>query len=95
MSVHKNSRGLGLGALLVALVEAHARAIGARTVVLSTGSWMDLAMRLYESCGYRVVRTMDFDFLPEREKQPEEVQQREGATFYEKPVADTDGGAKL
>ena len=45
MSVHKNSRGLGLGALLVALVEAHARAIGAATVVLSTGSWMDLAMR--------------------------------------------------
>ena len=45
MSVHKNSRGLGLGALLVALVEAHARAIGATTVVLSTGSWMDLAMR--------------------------------------------------
>ena len=54
-----------------------------------------VADRLYESCGYRVVRTMDFDFLPEREKQPEEVQRREGATFYEKPVADTDAAAKL
>ena len=54
-----------------------------------------VADRLYESSGYRVVRTMDFDFLPEREKQPEEVQQREGATFYEKPVADADAAAKL
>ena len=38
---------------------------------------------------------MDFDFLPEREKQPEEVQRREGATFYEKPVADADAAARL
>lgn len=52
MSVHKNSRGLGLGARLVRVVEEHARLVGARRVVLSTYTVMDLARVLYESCGF-------------------------------------------
>ena len=52
-------------------------------MVLSTGSVMDLAMKLYESCGYEVERTMRFG-LPGSEALSEELQDREGATFYQK-----------
>ena len=62
MSVHHNSRGLGLGARLVQLVEDHARSVGAKRVVLSTGSSMDLAIKLYESCGYEVRNNLNANF---------------------------------
>ena len=127
MSVHKNSRGLGLGGRLVEVVEEHARSIGAhaassavtvaacstksvadctvhltpmhlrrpgaKRVVLSTGSVMDLAMNLYEGCGYEVQRTMRFG-LPGAELLGEEKQDSEGATFYQK-VLNVANAAKL
>ena len=52
MSVSATARGLGLGQRLVWTVEEHAIRHGFRTVMLSTGMVMDLAIRLYESCGY-------------------------------------------
>ena len=52
MSVSAAARGLGLGKQLVRVVEEHAIRHGFSTVMLSTGMVMDLAIRLYESCGY-------------------------------------------
>ena len=46
---------------------------------------MDLAMKLYESCGFTVERTMRFG-LPGSEMLTEAEQDIEGATFYEKYV---------
>ena len=54
-------------------------------MILSTRTLMDLAMKLYESCGFSVERTMRFG-LPGSEMLTEAEQDREGATFYEKYV---------
>ena len=54
-------------------------------MVLSTCTLMDLAMTLYESCGFQVTRTMRFG-LPGSEKLTEAERELEGATFYEKLV---------
>jgi GNAT superfamily N-acetyltransferase len=57
LSVSSTARGLGLGARLVATVEAHAAAQGFDTVRLGTHPVMAPAVRLYESLGY--VRVQD------------------------------------
>jgi ribosomal protein S18 acetylase RimI-like enzyme len=48
----KESRGLGVGAELVAAFEEHARRLGARTVRLSVYPENTSARRLYERCGW-------------------------------------------
>ena len=48
-------RGLGLGRRLLAEVEGHARAAGARTVRLETNGSLTEAIALYRAAGYREV----------------------------------------
>ncbi|KAJ1486708.1 acyl-CoA N-acyltransferase [Baffinella frigidus] len=52
MAVHAGARGLGVASALVKTLEDHARARGICRVVLSTGTVMIAAQRLYERCGY-------------------------------------------
>lgn len=61
MSVHANARGLGVATQLTAALEAHAWVAGIGRVVLSTGSVMAPAQRLYERCGYDKKRYVPFD----------------------------------
>lgn len=53
MSVHKDVRGKGVGQMLCKTLEAHAVAKGMRRVALSTLAEMDLAIALYQKCGYQ------------------------------------------
>ncbi|HEY7488686.1 MAG TPA: GNAT family N-acetyltransferase [Streptosporangiaceae bacterium] len=52
MYVSPSARGAGIGARLLAELEAHARALGLRRVVLETGERQHEAVRLYERAGY-------------------------------------------
>lgn len=47
------ARGTGLGRKLVAALEAEARALGVRRLVLETGTRQHAALALYEKCGFR------------------------------------------
>jgi GNAT superfamily N-acetyltransferase len=51
MFVDPNLRGLGLGRRLVAALEAEARALGARRLVLETGTRQLAALALYQATG--------------------------------------------
>ncbi|KAJ1451836.1 acyl-CoA N-acyltransferase [Pelagophyceae sp. CCMP2097] len=62
MSVHTNSRGLGLATALLEALEARAVEGGRKRVVLSTGFVMVPAQKLYEGRGYSVLRREVFDF---------------------------------
>ena len=55
MWVASAMRGLGLGRRLLADLEAHAAAGGARTLRLETNRTLDEAIRLYRAAGYREV----------------------------------------
>ena len=56
MWVSEAIRGLGLGRRILAELEAHARAYGARTVRLETNRALTEAVGLYRTAGYREVR---------------------------------------
>ncbi len=51
----KAARGCGLGAALLASIEAQAKACGYQTVYLETHSALREALRLYERAGYREI----------------------------------------
>ncbi len=53
MYVRDELRGRGLGRLLLAALEDHAAALGARRLLLETGLEQPEAIRLYEQAGYR------------------------------------------
>jgi GNAT superfamily N-acetyltransferase len=55
MYVVPEARGRGLSRLMLAALEDLARDVGARRVVLETGSKQPEAMRLYETSGYAVI----------------------------------------
>jgi putative acetyltransferase len=55
MFVVPSARGLGVGAGLLASVDAHAVATGIRTVQLETGPLQDVAIRLYQRGGYSLI----------------------------------------
>jgi putative acetyltransferase len=52
MYVAPAARGLGLGRRLVAALEAEARALGARKLVLETGTRQTAALALYRASGF-------------------------------------------
>jgi GNAT superfamily N-acetyltransferase len=52
MYVAPDARGLGLGRRVLAELEAEARRLGARTVVLETGVRQPEAIAMYEKAGY-------------------------------------------
>jgi GNAT superfamily N-acetyltransferase len=52
MYVHPEQRGRGLGRRLLAALEAEARALGLRRIVLETGVRQAAALALYEAAGY-------------------------------------------
>jgi L-amino acid N-acyltransferase YncA len=52
MFVSPRWRGLGISALILARLEAEAAALGARRIVLETGSRQDAAIALYQRRGY-------------------------------------------
>ena len=52
MYVEPSVRGRGIGRALVQALEAEARRLGARRVVLETGTRLAPAIRLYETTGY-------------------------------------------
>ncbi len=52
MYIEPNARGHGLGRQLVAALEAKARALGARRVVLETGIRQEAALALYRNTGF-------------------------------------------
>ena len=53
MYVSPAERGRGLGRLLVVELEAEARALGARRLVLETGTRQQAALALYHAAGFR------------------------------------------
>ena len=55
MYVRPESRGTGVGKLLLAALEDEARALGAERVVLETGVAQPESIGLYERAGYRAV----------------------------------------
>jgi putative acetyltransferase len=55
MFVDPNLRGLGLGRRLVAALEAEARALGARRLVLETGTRQLAALALYQATGFQPI----------------------------------------
>lgn len=57
MAVFKTHRRRGIARELLQVAESFCRAFGYRTVVLSTSELQAPAMRLYESSGYRLLRT--------------------------------------
>lgn len=57
MAVFKSHRRRGIARELLQVAEAFCRDFGYRTVVLSTSELQIPAMRLYESSGYRLLRT--------------------------------------
>ena len=64
--VDSTERGRGLGRLLMAELEAVARAGGAPRLILQTGDRQPEAVRLYERVGYRPIPTYEpyVDALP-------------------------------
>jgi ribosomal protein S18 acetylase RimI-like enzyme len=56
------AQGRGIGLLLVTACLDRARSVGKRRVVISTGSWMTTAQRLYERLGF--VRLPERDWTP-------------------------------
>jgi putative acetyltransferase len=55
MYVAPSERGRGLGRRLVASLEAEARALGARRLVLETGIWQAAALKLYQATGFQPI----------------------------------------
>src|SRR5437867_987214 len=55
MYVRPRLRGLGVGRQLVASLEAEARALGARRLILETGRRQEAALSLYRRCGFEEV----------------------------------------
>lgn len=55
MYVAPAARGTGLGRRLVAALEAEARALGVRRLVLETGTRQDAALALYAATGFRPI----------------------------------------
>ena len=55
MYVTPAARGLGIGRQLVAALEAEAAALGARRLVLETGSRQTAALALYARCGFEPI----------------------------------------
>jgi len=55
MYVSPAERGRGLGRLLVAELEAEARALGVRCLVLETGTRQHAALALYRAAGFRSI----------------------------------------
>jgi ribosomal protein S18 acetylase RimI-like enzyme len=56
MYVAPAARGTGLGRRLVAALEAEARALGVRRLVLETGVKQDAALALYRATGFLPIR---------------------------------------
>jgi ribosomal protein S18 acetylase RimI-like enzyme len=59
LGVAPNARGRGLGRALTEECIRRARADGARTIGLATRDVMAAARAMYESLGFRYVRTVD------------------------------------
>jgi putative acetyltransferase len=55
MYVSPSVRGAGLGRRLVAALEAEARALGVRRLVLETGTRQEAALALYHATGFRPI----------------------------------------
>jgi GNAT superfamily N-acetyltransferase len=55
MYVRPDARGRGLGRHLVAALEAEARALGLRRLVLETGIRQDAALALYRAAGFQPI----------------------------------------
>jgi putative acetyltransferase len=55
MYVRPLARGRGIGACLVAALEARVRARGGRRVILECGTAQPEAMALYRRCGYELI----------------------------------------
>lgn len=55
MYVIPTARGAGLGRRLVAALEAHARALGVRRLVLETGVRQEAALALYQATGFHPI----------------------------------------
>ena len=55
MYVSPSLRGKGLGRRLVAALEAEARALGVRRLVLETGIWQAAALALYRGAGFKPI----------------------------------------
>lgn len=55
MYVSPDVRGTGLGRRLVAALEAEARALGVRRLVLETGTRQEAAIALYRATGFRPI----------------------------------------
>ena len=55
MYVSPTVRGRGLGRRLVAALEAEARALGIRRLVLETGIWQAAALALYRATGFHPI----------------------------------------
>jgi GNAT superfamily N-acetyltransferase len=55
MYVDQTVRGLGLGRRLVAALEAEARALGMRRLVLETGTRQEAALALYRATGFEPI----------------------------------------
>jgi GNAT superfamily N-acetyltransferase len=60
MAVEPRARGQGIGARLLAAVEAHARAGGHGRLHLRTAPFLTAALALYERAGYRRTGVSDF-----------------------------------
>ena len=84
MSVHINSRGLGLATHLVETLEEFARRRGFERVVLTTGMVMKQAQLLYEACGYTEVHRSVY---PEALEDPDRDPETEGFVGFEKKLA--------
>jgi ribosomal protein S18 acetylase RimI-like enzyme len=62
LGVAQRAWGTGVAEALVAACEEHARAAGARRMVISVIDWNDVGLRLYQRLGYRRV--------PDRDRRP-------------------------
>jgi ribosomal protein S18 acetylase RimI-like enzyme len=59
LGVARRAWGTGVAEALVAACEEHARAAGARRMVISVIDWNDVGLRLYQRLGYRRVPGRD------------------------------------